>query len=410
MASLGGLLFRLETAGIALLLLALVSIPWLVPAARGVTDLRDGVVSTFGLLVFVFIVLLAYLGLAIFRRRLDEPLASWKTWCAGLLVIVFVAGSLGFLRPDWHLGDVMLSEVTAGGDAGRLLAGNPIGILVWLAAGAAAFWLILPQGAAALGRGGVAGARTVWGWRLPGRAWASARALADLVFPTRTPPTGAKKVPLESVMESTEPAVDWTPEVDRATAIEEIEAAEYAAGPDEAPPPDFGEQARLPIDGVEGDEGELEPLPAGERRKAHDGWQLPPLDVLLDVSTQEGQPDNAARARLIIDTLASFGVDARVVQVNEGPTVTQFGLEPGWEVRTRQVTERDASGRPMLDKSGQPKARTEEVSRTRVRVNAITVLSNDLALALAAPSLRIESPVPGKPFVGLEVPNHTATL
>ncbi|MDP3767465.1 MAG: DNA translocase FtsK, partial [Dehalococcoidia bacterium] len=157
-------------------------------------------------------------------------------------------------------------------------------------------------------------------------------------------------------------------------------------------------------------QGELEPLPAGERRKAHDGWQLPPLDVLLDVSTQEGQPDNAARARLIIDTLASFGVDARVVQVNEGPTVTQFGLEPGWEVRTRQVTERDASGRPMLDKSGQPKARTEEVSRTRVRVNAITVLSNDLALALAAPSLRIESPVPGKPFVGLEVPNHTATL
>jgi S-DNA-T family DNA segregation ATPase FtsK/SpoIIIE len=155
---------------------------------------------------------------------------------------------------------------------------------------------------------------------------------------------------------------------------------------------------------------EAAPLPAGERRKANDGWQLPPLDVLLDVSPQEGQPDNAARGRLVIDTLASFGVDARVVQVNEGPTVTQFGLEPGWDVKTRQVQERDASGRPVLQRDGQPKVRTEEVSRTRVRVNQITVLANDLALALAAPSLRIESPVPGKPFVGIEVPNHTATL
>ena len=50
--------------GIALLVLALVSIPWLVPATRGATDLRDGFVRTFGLLVFVFIAVLAYLGLA----------------------------------------------------------------------------------------------------------------------------------------------------------------------------------------------------------------------------------------------------------------------------------------------------------------------------------------------------------
>jgi len=52
----------------------------------------------------------------------------------------------------------------------------------------------------------------------------------------------------------------------------------------------------------------------------------------------------------------------------------------------------------------------EEVSRTRVRINQITALANDMALALAAPSLRIESPVPGKPFVGIEVPNHSAAL
>jgi S-DNA-T family DNA segregation ATPase FtsK/SpoIIIE len=74
------------------------------------------------------------------------------------------------------------------------------------------------------------------------------------------------------------------------------------------------------------------------------------------------------------------------------------------------VAERDATGRPVLDRKGQPKMLTEEVSRTRIRVNQITALANDMALALAAPSLRIESPVPGKPFVGIEVPNTSAAL
>ncbi len=50
----------------------------------------------------------------------------------------------------------------------------------------------------------------------------------------------------------------------------------------------------------------------------------------------------------------------------------------------------------MLDKDGKPKTRVEEVSRTRVRVQQITSLANDLALALAAPSIRIEAPVPGQ--------------
>jgi S-DNA-T family DNA segregation ATPase FtsK/SpoIIIE len=56
------------------------------------------------------------------------------------------------------------------------------------------------------------------------------------------------------------------------------------------------------------------------------------------------------------------------------------------------------------------KTRTEEVSRTRVRVQQITSLANDLALALAAPTIRIEAPVPGKPVLGIEVPNATKSL
>ena len=113
--------------------------------------------------------------------------------------------------------------------------------------------------------------------------------------------------------------------------------------------------------------------------------------------------DNRRRAQLIVDTLDSFGVDSRVIEVNEGPTVTQFGVEPGWDVRTRTIQERDAAGQTLLDEYGQTKTKDIEVSRTRIRVNRITALQNDLALALASPGLRIEAPVPGKSMVGIEV-------
>ncbi|MBI4570723.1 MAG: hypothetical protein HY723_02140, partial [Chloroflexi bacterium] len=415
-ASLGRFLFRLEAAGVALLVLALVSIPSLVPATRGLADLRDGFVSTFGLLVFAIIGLAAYLGLAIVRRRVDQLFVAWQPWAAGGLAAVFVCGLLGFFRPGWQLGGVLLDDVTAGGDLGHLLAGSPLGILVWLVSGAAAFTVATPQGARATASAAAAGGRAVWGWRLPARAWTSARALVELIFPMRTPPRGAEKVPLETVIWAQEaapqPAIEELAapfeDVEEPAEVEEIDEAEEE---EPALPGDNGRQQMLPLDGAEEEAaGEEEAAPPKRRRRGRGGWQLPPLDLLLDVAPQEGEVDNDARARLIADTLASYGVDARVVQVNEGPTVTQFGIEPGWEVRTRQVAERDATGRPLLDRSGQPKVHTEEVSRTRVRVNQITALANDLALALAAPSLRIESPVPGKPFVGIEVPNHNAAL
>ena len=106
-------------------------------------------------------------------------------------------------------------------------------------------------------------------------------------------------------------------------------------------------------------------------------------------------PNNAAvntdarqRSQLIKQTLAEFGIPVEVVSVKEGPTVTQFGVEPGELVR---------------------EMRNGEVLRRRVTVSSILRLSNDLALALAAPSLRIEAPVPGRPYVGIEVPNAAKT-
>ncbi|GAI05603.1 unnamed protein product, partial [marine sediment metagenome] len=129
-----------------------------------------------------------------------------------------------------------------------------------------------------------------------------------------------------------------------------------------------------------------------------DGWRLPPVDILDRAPEVEfGQADNIQRAKLIEDALASYGVESKVVQINAGPTVTQFGVEPGWDRKVKEVKERDKDGNITVTQ--------REVSRTRVKVERITSLSNDLALALAAPSIRIEAPVPGKSMVGIEVPN-----
>ncbi|MGD2103723.1 MAG: DNA translocase FtsK [Anaerolineae bacterium] len=112
------------------------------------------------------------------------------------------------------------------------------------------------------------------------------------------------------------------------------------------------------------------------------GSSLPSLR-LLDPS--EGPPltDKQIRhkSRIIKETLAQFGLPVEVVEVRMGPAVTQFGVEPGFVERPR---------------SGERK----------VRVRQIAQRTDDLALALATPRLRVEAPVPGRPFVGIEVPNE----
>jgi S-DNA-T family DNA segregation ATPase FtsK/SpoIIIE len=90
------------------------------------------------------------------------------------------------------------------------------------------------------------------------------------------------------------------------------------------------------------------------------------------------------RAQLIEETLDSFGAPGHVVEINRGPTITQFGVEPAF-----------------IESRGK---------RTRVRVGKIAGLVDDLALALAATRVRIQAPVPGKGFVGIEVPNDQTAL
>ena len=107
-------------------------------------------------------------------------------------------------------------------------------------------------------------------------------------------------------------------------------------------------------------------------------WRLPPIGLLDSVSAKKErmQEEIKRNVRIIEGTLATFGVQARVVDVNSGPAVTQYALQPAAGVQVRRVVS----------------------------------LQNDLSLALAAAPLRIEAPIPGKSAIGIEVPNKAATL
>lgn len=104
-------------------------------------------------------------------------------------------------------------------------------------------------------------------------------------------------------------------------------------------------------------------------------WEYPPLSLLSDTSAQKAERGDIKKTASVIEkTLQSFGIGAKVVEVNLGPAVTQYAMEI-------------ALG---------------------TKVSKITSLANDLALATEAPTgqIRIEAPIPGRSLVGIEIPNR----
>ncbi|OGN87451.1 MAG: hypothetical protein A2X23_03780 [Chloroflexi bacterium GWC2_73_18] len=125
---------------------------------------------------------------------------------------------------------------------------------------------------------------------------------------------------------------------------------------------------------------ERSPRPARDVTDDHDAssreprqYRLPPLPLLDDIAPAEGkgQMDHERNAAIIVAKLAAFDIPARVTRWNAGPVVTQYEVEP------------DPS----------------------IKVSRIEAAADDLAMALAARTIRIEAPIPGKSVVGLEIPN-----
>lgn len=132
---------------------------------------------------------------------------------------------------------------------------------------------------------------------------------------------------------------------------------------------------------------EEEPVPTsafedGERRQISisevSSYEFPPLNLLRRPKSKSVRPGKDINENIhrLEDTLESFGVRAKVLQVSRGPSITRYELQP-------------AAG---------------------VKVSRIVNLSDDISLALASPGVRIEAPIPGKAAVGIEVPNKEIAL
>jgi DNA segregation ATPase FtsK/SpoIIIE-like protein len=117
-----------------------------------------------------------------------------------------------------------------------------------------------------------------------------------------------------------------------------------------------------------------EPLSAMQGEPARRTYRLP--DLALFDPPQKQIVDDSQRSALLEDTLASFGVGGKVTHIERGPAITRYELRP----------------------------------ERGVKISRISALADDIALALAATSVRIEAPIPGKSAVGIEVPNAQVSV
>ncbi len=178
--------------------------------------------------------------------------------------------------------------------------------------------------------------------------------------------------------------VEVTPvsaQVEEEQAVVE-ESAKATAPKKKAPqlPPEFRTSLKA---SNKKEEKSIKQLPRGEN--------LPPLTILL--AETASRPDERTinqTAGLIMKTLSDFGIPATVIGYRVGPSVTQFAVQPGF-----------------IKKPGSDE---EDAQQMKVRVAQIASLEKDIALALSAQRLRIEAPVPGKPYVGIEVPNTHSSV
>jgi len=168
-----------------------------------------------------------------------------------------------------------------------------------------------------------------------------------------------------------------------------VPAATGAAAPADQPAQPTGPNLKIKSNAtiIRAEEKKPAPPKADKkpRKPAAHGTALPPITLLKQSKdAKSNDADVQRQADIIETTLAQFGLAGRVVEIRRGPTVTQFGIEPGY-----------------LERPGP----NGEKRMQKIRVSQIANLHSDFALALEAPSIRIEAPIPGRGLVGIEVPN-----
>jgi len=235
---------------------------------------------------------------------------------------------------------------------------------------------------------GMDGGRVGWGltfmmWRLAGNVWGTViLVILWLLAAISAFGLWARLEGWLTHLAEDAPALEPVAETVQGTKIESVPKKEKSKPRQKSKPlpPEFRKSLPLP---ESQDDRPAEPPPRGE--------DFPPLTVLS--AEQSSRPDERTinqTAGLIEKTLSEFGIPATVIGFRVGPTVTQFAVQPGF-----------------IKKTGSAE---EDARQMKVRVAQIAALQKDLALALSAQRLRIQAPVPGKPYVGIEVPNPRSAV
>lgn len=386
-----------------------------------VLDFFAGVRANLGIgSIFIILFVFIFVILAV-RRNLNTYIKHWNFWLGAIAFALAIWGFLGLI--DYQ--SVNFPK-TLGGLFGYYLVGGPspfstadtiFGALIVLAFLLLGFFLTAPKITLkvfdklySLIKG-------------PSREKSPRQQQTTQVKQQPGQPTIQRHIPVSNVKPA-RPSVEGTLEppeyakkmkkledlADKAAALKPVKEKPEAALPVKAEMPKEETVKAQPVKD-DASKGDLKQIAEDVWKKYGEagnlvevnGWHLPPTNI-LDASpeVQFTDADNQQRAKLIEETLRSYGVDAAVVEINAGPTITQFGVEPGWDIKYKEVKQKNQDGKIEIFK--------EEVSRTRVKVDRISSLSNDISLALAAPTIRIEAPVPGKSFVGVEVPNVTSDM
>ena len=191
--------------------------------------------------------------------------------------------------------------------------------------------------------------------------------IVDTVIPPPTPTTIEPRV----LHEEYEEDVDDEEVVDEEDVDDEVDVDDEEVDDDVVDEEDVSDEEADPEQDAGGAvSGEY--VPAASVSPAE--YRLPDLGLFDPPQAQKS--DDASRAVLLEDTLASFGVGAKVTHIERGPAITRYELKP----------------------------------ERGVKIARISALADDLALALAATSVRIEAPIPGKSAVGIEVPNAVVSV
>lgn len=342
--------FLKDSAGILLIALAVMSILalWGVTGGILLIPVADLLSVWFGWGSYIILFALGYGGFSLIRRGKSQ--ISWGRLLSLELAALLTLGLLAIV------GGNSLTRADAGQDGGRLgwglayLLSKPFG-LIWGAVILFALWVLTTMTGLGL-----------WSWlekwlfRMAGEPESSVSQVKEAVAVKEQPPEApsTKKMPTTKAPQAGKKSAQL--------------------------PPEFRPSLKSP---QKRNEKPIKPLPREEG--------LPPLNLLLaDQPVQSDERTINQTAGMIMKTLSEFGIPATVIGYRVGPAVTQFAVQPGF-----------------IKKPGT--SEDDDAQQMKVRVAQIAALEKDLALALSAERLRIEAPVPGKPYVGIEVPNTSSS-